>query len=649
MLSELCTKSRDAQRAGHIPCLAAIALTVAGATITVCRAEGTESGVSKQNAPSVLHYMHHEHLIAMRDGVRLYTSVFSPDDEANDYPILLVRTPYDAPRSLPPAAFAKAGYIFVFQSVRGRYQSEGKFIEMTPQKDGKRQIGEVDESTDTYDSIDWLIRHVPHNNERVGLIGTSYPGFYAAAGMIRSHAALKAVSPQAPQADWFVGDDVHHHGAFLLSSMFGFVSRCLHRVDASASTRCTDDGFDAGTYDGYQFFFGLEPLRNIDSKVFHGSVPAWNEVMTHGTYDEYWQARNLLPHIRDVRPAVLVVGGWYDANDFYGSLQVYQRLAAQSPPVPATLVVGPWYHGQWSIDDGSRIDRLIFGNATADYFTKTIELPFFDHYLKDGPDPKLPRAIMFETGENSWRRFSGWPPTERMVRNLYLREKGALSFRAPESAPRELYDEYISDPQHPVPYISEPTIDMDPKYMTRDQGFVQGRPDILVYEGDVLDADLTVAGPIVPQLFVTTSGTDSDWIIRLIDVFPIRSPTYLPSAANHLDTADSADMAGFELLVRGDVIRGKFRRSLTRPEPMTPGEVTPIEFTMDDVLHTFKKGHRIMVQIQSTWFPLVDINPQKFIDIYHASPRDFQVARQRIYRSASKPSHLRLYVLGATP
>lgn len=612
-------------------------------------AQATEIGRTASQPQSSVHYTWHEYRVPMRDGVQLYTAILAPDDTTRSYPILLERTPYGAsPKAggfthLPEPEFTHAGYIFVYQDVRGRYQSNGAFTQNTPEKDEHRVPTDVDESTDTYDSVDWLIKHVPNNNQRVGLRGISYPGFFAAMGMINAHPAVKAVSPQSAEADWFIGDDVHHHGAFLLDSSFAWMTMCMHR--AESSTVCSHAGMDFGTRDDYEFFLRLGPLRNIDSQVLHGAVPAWQELMQHGTYDEYWQARNELRHIRNIRPAILLVSGWYDANDFYGTLQIYQTLVTRSPTTSVNLAVGPWYHSQWRADDGSRIDQLSFGSQTSAFFLRTVELPFFEHYLKDAKEPGLPKAYMFETGANGWRKFDAWPPRATMKKNIYFRENGRLDFEPAGNNAQTAYDEYISDPKRPVPYTPVLTTDMDPQYMARDQRFVRRRPDVLTYESDVLSSDLTIAGPIVPHLFVSSTGTDSDWIIKLIDVYPSAEPSYVASSSETMFMPEGLQMAGFEELVRGDVVRAKFRNNLENPEPMTPGKVTPIEFTMDDVLHTFKKGHRVMVQVQSTWFPLIDLNPQKFVNIYAANEADFQKATQRIYRAASQQSRLTVNVL----
>ena len=604
---------------------------------------------TQPEAGSTVHYSWHEYRIPMRDGALLYTAVLSPDDTTRTYPMLMERTPYGAsPHAggfthLPEREFLDSGYIFVYQDVRGRYQSDGHFTQNTPQKEAHRRPADVDESTDTYDTVDWLVKHVPNNNQRVGLRGISYSGFFAAMGMIDAHPALKAVSPQAAEADWFIGDDAHHHGALLLDSGLFWMTMCMHELPSS--TVCTRSGMDFGTNDGYEFSLRFEPLKKIESEILHGSVPAWSELMQHGTYDDYWKSRNELRHIENVRPAILMVSGWYDANDFYGTLHIYQTIAAHSPATSLNIAVGPWYHGQWRADDGSQIDQISFGGPTSSQFLHDVELPFFEHYLKGAEDPGLAKATMFETGSNQWRRFDSWPPHEAAAKALYLRENGRLDFAPPGDGAAQPFDEYRSDPASPVPYTPIMTTDMDPEYMARDQRFVRRRPDVLDYESDVLAEDVTIAGPIVPKLFVSTSGTDGDWIVKLIDVYPDSAPAYERSASGVVPTSKSLSMAGFQQLIRGDVIRAKFRNSLEKPEPMTPGEITPIEFTMDDVLHTFKKGHRIKVQIQSTWFPLVDLNPQKFVNIYQASAADFSPAVQRVYRSAATRSQITLLVL----
>ena len=611
------------------------------------------------------HYRKHEYRIPMRDGVALFTAVYTPIDTVSRYPILLARTPYgvgpygaDAyPETLRPGRdFEQSGYIFVYQDVRGRFKSGGAFMHMTPHKDVKRDTHDVDESTDTYDTIDWLIRTIPHNNGRAGLWGISYVGFYAAAGTIAAHPALKAVSPQAPQADWFMGDDVHHNGAFLLTSSFNWMAMCGRR-DTTAGMGCGDP-FDFGTPDGYKFFLDMGALSNADTRYFHGAVPGWTELMDHGTYDSLWQSRDLLPHLKDVHPAILSVGGWYDANNLYGALHVYESIRQQSPATSARLVVGPWWHGQWSIDAGDSINALRFGAHTGAYFRAAIQFPFFEYYLKDRGASTLASVYAFETGADRWRTFDAWPPRAATRQSLYLREGGSISLHPPTDTSAAAFDQYVSDPSHPVPYVPSLSTNMDPDYMSQDQRFAANRPDVLVYESAPLDSDLTIAGPVVPDLVVSTTGTDADWIIKLIDVYPEQSPGAQWSGSQSQASLDSrstqrmyhaeqsSPMRGFEELVRGDVMRGKFREGFERPVAFTPGVPTHLRFDMLDVLHTFTRGHRIMIQIQSTWFPLVDRNPQRFEDIYHAADSDFQTATQRVYRSASQRSAI---VVGVLP
>jgi putative CocE/NonD family hydrolase len=639
---------------------------VIAATLVPLAYAGAQAAAPPPGAQVRAHYVKHEYRIPMRDGVRLFTAVYTPLDTTATYPILLARTPYgvapygpDAyPETLRPGAeFERAGYIFVYQDVRGRFQSGGTFMHMTPHKDVKHGPRDVDESTDTYDTIDWLVRTIPHNNGRVGLWGISYSGFFAAAGAIDAHPALKAVSPQAPQADWFLGDDVHHNGAFFLTSAFNWMAMCGRR-DTTAGMGCGAP-FDFGTPDGYAFFLGLGSLANVDAKYFHGQVPGWTELMDHGTYDSLWQARDILPHLRDIRPAVLTVSGWYDANNLYGALHVHERIVHQSPTTSARLVVGPWWHGQWSIARGDSINALHFGAPTGEFFRTTIQFPFFEYYLKGREAAKLAPVYAFQTGANTWRTFDAWPPPAAQPRSIYLRAGGALSFDPPTDSSAAAFDEYVSDPARPVPYVPVLSTDMDPDYMSQDQRFAASRPDVLVYETAPLDSDLTIAGPVSPDLVVSTTGTDADWVVKLIDVYPTQTPgEQWADARAHaaLDSkrlramfkAEQANpMRGFEELVRGDVMRGKFRTSVERPEPFTPGAPTHVRFDMLDVLHTFKRGHRIMVQLQSTWFPLVDRNPQRFEDIYHAADGDFEKATERVYRSATQHSAIGVGVLPA--
>ncbi|HOG29255.1 MAG TPA: CocE/NonD family hydrolase [Vicinamibacterales bacterium] len=609
-------------------------------------------GAQRGQAPASVQaaYTKHEYRIPMRDGVRLFTAVYVPRDRSAVWPILLTRTPYgvapygpDAYKSsLGPSSpeFLRSGYIFVYQDVRGRMMSEGEFVNMRPHLAKKAGPADIDESTDAYDTIEWLLRNVPGHNGRVGMWGISYPGFYASAGMIDAHPALKAVSPQAPITDWFIGDDFHHNGALYLPHAFGFLSG-FGRPRPAPTTQ-SGSRFDFGTEDGYRFYLTLVPLSNANALYLKDTVAFWNEMMAHETYDAFWQARNLRPHLRRIKPAVLTVGGWFDAEDLFGALETYAHVERNSPGATNTLVMGPWAHGGWT-GDGDFLGDLRFGSRTGRFFQEHIEFPFFEHHLKDAPDPGLPEACVFETGRNQWRRLDAWPPAEAAAKALYLRPGGRLSWQPPSEA--SAFDEYISDPARPVPYINHLAIGMTREHMVDDQRFASRRPDVLTYATDVLDSDVTVAGPIRPSLQVSTTGTDSDWVVKLIDVHPESAAGPSSSGERALGLRPASRMAGYQQLVRGEVMRGKFRDSYEAPQPFVPGEVTRVEYVVPDVFHTFRAGHRIMVQIQSTWFPLVDLNPQTFTNIPAAAKGDFRKATQRVYRGQRAASHIVLSVL----
>ncbi len=591
------------------------------------------------------HYTKYEFKIPMRDGVRLFTSVYVPKDESRSYPILLNRTPYSVrpygvdqskPDLGPHAAFGTSGYIFAYQDVRGRWMSEGVFVNMRPIKADVEKDA-VDESTDTFDTIDWLIKNLPNNNGRVGQSGISYPGFYTACGLVGSHPALKAASPQAPVLDWFVGDDFHHNGALFLPHAFNFLANFGHPRPYPTSKPGVP--FDHGTPDVYDFFLKLGALPNADARYYKGDVPFWDEMMQHGTYDAYWKARNLRPHLKDVKPAVMSVGGWFDAENLFGALECYRNIEANSPGIANTLVMGPWYHGQWggNRNTGESLGYVKFDAKTSDFYRESIEFPFFEHHLKGAPDPKLPEAFVFETGRNEWKKLDAWPPKTVQPHALVLLGDGKLAVDGkPEPDPAG-FAEYPSDPAKPVPSNPNIAIGMTREYMVDDQRFAGRRPDVLVFQSEPLEADLTLAGPIRPDLHVSTSGTDSDWIVKVIDVYPDDYPDPDPNPSG-------VKMGGFQQLVRGDVMRGKFRDSFETPKPFEPGRPTALKMKMNDVYHTFKTGHRIMVQIQSTWFPLVDRNPQTFVDIYQAKPTDFQKATQRVYYSKEFPSKIDVLV-----
>lgn len=589
-------------------------------------------------------YTKREERIPMRDGVHLFTSIYVPKDTSKKYPILLMRTPYSVgpygkdvyrPVLGPNPLFQKEGYIFAYQDVRGRFMSEGEFVNMRPHIDDKKSKNDIDESSDTYDTVDWLVKNIPNNNGRVGQYGISYPGFYSSAGMIDAHPALKAVSPQAPIADWFF-DDFHHHGAFFLPHGFNFLA--IFGQPRPKPTTGWGKPFTHGTPDGYQFFLDMGSLKHADERYFHGNIAFWNEMADHPNYDAFWQARNLLPHLKHVAPAVMTVGGWFDAEDLYGALQTYRAVEKQNPGIYNTIVMGPWRHGGWSRTGGDRLGNVEFGSKTSDFYQKEIELPFFNHFLKDGPNAHLPEAYLFETGANRWRKFDVWPPADLKKRSLYFHAGGRLSFDPPTEKD-EAFDEFISDPAHPVPFTEVINVGMTAEYMTDDQRFASRRPDVVTYQTDVLKDDVTLAGPLMADLRVSTTGTDSDWAVKLVDVFP-------NDARDHKDLRPGEHMAGYQMMVRSEVIRGRFRNSNEKPEPFVPGEVTRVPLELQDVVHTFKKGHRIMFQVQCTWFPLVDRNPQKYVDnIFKADDKDFIKATQRVYHSAEQASAVQVGIL----
>jgi putative CocE/NonD family hydrolase len=590
------------------------------------------------------HYTKYEYKIPMRDGVKLFTAIYAPKDPSQPYPILLTRTPYSVKPygedlypdpAGPLQQYAKEQFIFVMQDVRGRYASEGQFVHMRPQRPadaGAGGAGTIDESTDAYDTIDWLVKNVPNNSGQVGMIGISYPGFYTAAGMIDSHPALKCASPQAPIADWFAGDDFHDNGAFSLSHAFGFLSGFGQKLEEP--TREQPKRFDYKTPDGYQFYLSLGPLANADKLFFKGKIGFWDELMAHGTDDAFWQSRDLCPHLKNVKAAVMTVGGWFDAEDLFGTLSTWRAVEQNNPGTFNTLVMGPWPHGGWSRGDGDHLGNVNFGAKTAEFYRDKIELPFLKHFLKDDPKFDLPKAMVFETGTNQWRRYDAWPPKNSRERSLYLHAGGRLSFDPPAAGEAE-FDEYVSDPAKPVPYIPNIAINMTREHMLDDQRFAASRPDVLTYQSDALEGDFTIAGPIAANMRVSTSGTDSDWVVKLIDVYPGDYPNPDPNPAG-------VEMGGYQQLIRGDAMRGKFRDSLADPKPFEPGKVTRVEYVLPDVYHAFRRGHRIMVQVQSSWFPLIDRNPQKFCDIYRAGSEDFQKATQRVYHSPESPSLMRV-------
>lgn len=593
--------------------------------------------------------------IPMRDGQRLYTVIYSPKDHSHPYPFLMERTPYSAgpygdtlyKRSLGPNRDLMRGlFIFVYQDVRGRYMSEGDFQEMTPHKEEKKTPHETDESSDTWDTIDWLLKNVKNNNGRVGIWGISYPGFYASASLPDAHPALKAVSPQAPVTDEFIGDDANHNGAFFLLDNFDFDNFFdIKRPEPVKNYGHTI--FRADIRDAYKFFLDLGPIKNSNKpEYFNDQGKIWNEYLEHSTYDSYWKARNIRTHLKNIRPAVLVVGGWFDAEDMFGALRTYEAIEHQSPHNDNHIIMGPWTHGAWAGSGWSKFGPLDFGQNVNERYHQ-VETRFFNFYLKDSATDPLAEATVFETGTNTWKTYPVWPPAGAKPTKFFLRGSKGLSTAKPSGgksssqssgsqSPQSSggYDEYISDPANPVPYIDGVHGGRDNQYIITDQRFAAARPDVLVYQSEPLTNDLTVTGRLRADIFLSSTGTDADLIVKVIDV--------LPGAETGI-VAQQPE--GYQRLVRADVFRCKFRNSYERPEPLVPGKVAEVPFDMNEIAHTFKKGHRIMIQVQSSWFPLVDRNPQTFVNIPTCGEDAFQKATIRIYHDAAHPSAVTLPVL----
>ncbi len=599
------------------------------------------------------HYTKYAYRIPMRDGKRLFTNVFVPKNETEGpYPILMFRTPYGVdpysedqyPEHLGPSPeFEKSGYIFVYQDVRGRWMSEGEFAEMHPHVDVKKSSQDVDDSSDTSDTIDFLLKHVANNNGKVGIWGISYPGFYTSASIIDSHPALVAASPQAPMTDLFLGDDGYHGGAFMLEANFGFYARGFFPQRNPLEPIPTVP-FDFGTADHYKFFLDAGNIASLDKLYLKGSNWLFSDQVKHDTYDAYWQERDLSRHMKNVRCAVLVVGGWYDAEDLMGPFRTFNAISKFNPETPITLVEGPWVHGGWARNDGSHLGDVQFNAKTSEYFRTNIQFPFFEYYLK-GKGIAQPKAVVFETGTNVWRRFDDWPPKAAEPRTLYFHAGGKLSFNPPTETRSE--DEYVSDPNHPVPFVGYSTDTVPQRYMVDDQRFASYRPDVLVYETDPLQEDLTIAGPISPKLWVASSGTDSDFDVKLIDVYPedYPDPDDTSEGNKRIVDAPPLHMGGYQQLLRGEPFRAKFRNSWEKPEPLSPDKETELDFQMPDLFHTFRRGHRIMVQVQSSWFPLTDRNPQTFTDIPYATPEQFQKATEQVFHQQAAASGVEVLVL----
>lgn len=594
--------------------------------------------------PVAERYTKREVMIPMRDGVKLFTSIYLPKDASKPRPILLMRTPYGVGpygadrlrRGVGPSPlFQDQGYIVAYQDVRGRFMSEGDFVDVRPANPAKGPK-DIDESTDTWDTVEWLVKNLEANNGKVGMWGISYPGHYAAQALVAAHPALVAVSPQAPMMDLWTGDDSYHNGAFQLAANFSFFTffNPVREKPTSENPR----PIQVPVRDGYRWFLDQGPIGNLE-KVLEGRGTIWRDYIAHNTFDAYWQARDLRPRMKDVKPAVLTVGGWFDAEDLFGPLALYRALERQSPATDHRLVMGPWTHGQWASGDGSRVGNAVFGAKTSAWYQKEIEFRFFQEHLKGekeaGAAP-LAKVNAFATGANEWKAFETWPPKAAKPVSLYFHADGRLGFEKPTEA--KAFAEFVSDPAKPVPYTQEITFGYTRDYMTEDQRFAATRPDVLVFQTAPLAEDVILAGPVRPELFVSTTGTDADWIVKLIDVYP-------DDAKDPENSPKGWHAGGYQMLVRGDALRGKFRDDPSKPKPYQPNVPTRSAFTLPDVFHTFRKGHRIMVQVQSSWFPLVDRNPQVFTDIAKAKASDFHKATHRVYAEAARPSRLEVLQL----
>ncbi|HTN35532.1 MAG TPA: CocE/NonD family hydrolase [Arachidicoccus sp.] len=599
------------------------------------------------------HYTKQEVMIPMRDGVRLFTAIYRPKDTSRSYPIMLNRTCYSVgpygsgkfPNRLGPSPeFTKEGFIFVYQDVRGKYQSEGSWTEITPYIENK-QGHQHDEASDTYDAVDWLVKHISHNNGRVGVWGISYPGFFATNAALSGHPAIKAVSPQAPVTNWFLGDDTHHNGAFFLMDEVGFDYGFANSTNGPNKNKLKP--LDLGIKNNYQFYLKLGPISAVNELYYHHQIPFWDTVLMHPDYDQWWQDRDIRRFMHHVKPATMVVGGWYDAEDLWGTLQTYKHIEKNNKDHENMLVMGPWNHGGWAGPKMDRLGDITFNANTSRWFQQNIEFPFFMHYLYDSPKAALPEAVLYDVGLNRWNRFDRWPAKTIQPIRLFLAANQKLSINKPsiEKSGTPAFTAYRADPASPVPYQGGIQKSRGITYMIDDQRFATKRKDVISFMTPVLDSNLTLAGPLKAHLTVSTTGTDADFIVKLIDVYPES-----PDSDMDPDTVSaklSEKMKGYEALVRAEVMRGKYRNSFSHPEAFVPGQPTKVDFDIPDILYTFKKGHRLMVQVQSSWFPLVDRNPQVFENIYKAKAEDFKPATIRIYHDPTHPSYIEAGLLSA--
>lgn len=601
-------------------------------------------------------YTKREVMVPVRDGIRLFTSIYEPKDKSKSYPIMLNRTPYtvrpygaDEFRGAlgPSALFAREGYIFVYQDVRGRWRSEGVFEDVRPDIDN-RTTKDIDESTDTYDTIEWLLKDIPNDNGRVGMWGISYPGFYTSAGAIDSHPALRAISPQAPVSDWFHGDDMHHNGALFLAQNYAFFTGFgQFRPEPTDKGDYIKPWNGRKTPDGYDMFLrlgGLKEVADYYEKAVGTRIKFWDDMMAHPNYDDWWKARNILPKLKNIKAAVMTVGGWYDNEDLYGALQTYQHIERQNPGIYNVLVIGPWDHGGWSRGTGEWLGTAHFGQKTSEWYRENLEFPFFQRFLKDqGSADKLKEVNLFDTGANRWMEFSSYQPDRTTEARLYLTADGGLTFDQKAATAKNDKVEYVSDPMKPVPYTQKVTANYPRDYMTEDQRFASTRPDVLVFQSEPLSDDVVIAGDVSPSLFVSSTGTDADFVVKMIDVFPddhqfaASGGTLANGQPERVKPPENSAWSvfapgGYQMLLRGEPMPARFRNSFEKPEPLVPDQIAEVKFVMPGVAHTFKKGHRIMIQIQSTWFPLVARNPQRFMPNYKLGTQaDFRKETQRIH------------------
>src|SRR5215831_16255864 len=601
-------------------------------------------------------YTKKEVYIPMRDGIKLFTSVYVPKDASEKHPILMTRTPYScAPygeQIFTPRLwaghwryYARENYIIVIQDVRGRWMSEGEFVDIRPFNPDKKTNNDIDEASDTYDTIDWLVKNLSNNNGNVGVFGISYPGFYSTMAALSSHPALKAVSPQAPVTDWFKGDDFHHNGVLFIMDAFAFYAGGFGYPRPTPTTSGHGSLVKWPSNDNYQTYLQTGALKNFMA-LTADSIKFWKDLYAHPNRDEWWEARNPRNFVGDIKPAMLVVGGLFDAEDCFGAWNLYKAIEQKNPSSHFNkLVIGPWYHGQWASNDGTHLGNVQFGSNTSFWFQNNMEIPFFNYYLKGKGDiSQISEANIFISGANEWKHFAQWPPADKEDKQIYLQVNGKLSWN--KSTEKNSFDEYTSDPAHPVPYTEDVHFNRTRDYMTDDQRFASRRPDVLTFETDTLQQDLTLTGVVTADLKVSLTSTDADFVVKVIDVFPDNFKyENAPKQNMSRDAGGAYPMGGYQMLVRGEIMRGKFRNSFSNPEPFKPGKVEEVKFNLPDVAHTFKKGHRLMIQIQSSWFPLADRNPQKFINIYEANDGDFQKETIHVYHDAANDSKIILPVL----